>query len=176
MVEEENAILKEKNISLILNDYNDIFSDFDPRSFSSRALSDDFLAECKKASRDKEGSIELRFLVPKKKREQKSEYEIKKRLREHFEKHYKEKEGEIKAIRNQGIRWFLLGTLLIFSETIIFELDGFFFNLLKVVLEPAGWFSFWEGLGKILIVTDEKSPERKFYKKMAEANIEFLSY
>src|SRR3989344_4144937 len=105
MEEEGNAILKERNISLILNDYNDIFSDFDPRPFASRALSDDFLVECKKAARDKEGSIELRLLVPKKKRDQKSEYEIKKRLREHFEKHFREKEGEIKAIRNQGIRW-----------------------------------------------------------------------
>ena len=57
--------LREGNISLILDDYNDLFSDFDPRHYSERALSDDFLAESKRASRDKPaGSLEVKFLVP----------------------------------------------------------------------------------------------------------------
>ena len=36
---------KEGNVSLVLESYNDIFSDFDPRNYSERALSDDFLIE-----------------------------------------------------------------------------------------------------------------------------------
>jgi len=63
--------LREGNISLILDSYDDIFSDFDPGDYSERALSDDFLSECKKAAVNKEERLELRFLVPKTKRDYK---------------------------------------------------------------------------------------------------------
>ena len=84
---------REGNISLILDSYDDIFSDFDPRSYSEKALSDDFLEECKKAAKDKEERPELRLLVQKNKRDYKDEIRIKKRLREHFQRHYKELEN-----------------------------------------------------------------------------------
>src|SRR3989338_5447495 len=75
-------------ISLWLDTYDDIFSDFDPRHYSERALSDDFLIEAKKASLDKEGGhIELQFLVPQKIRNVKHESIIKQRLRAHFQRH-----------------------------------------------------------------------------------------
>ena len=57
MLMEREVSLREGNISLILDSYNDMFSDFDPRSFSERALSDDFLSECKRAARDKDIGI-----------------------------------------------------------------------------------------------------------------------
>ena len=41
-------------IPLWLDNYNDLFSDFDPRHYSNRALSQDFLEELKRASRDKQ--------------------------------------------------------------------------------------------------------------------------
>ena len=48
---------KNGNISLILESYTDIFSDFDPRPYDQRTLSDDFLLECKKAVRRKNKTI-----------------------------------------------------------------------------------------------------------------------
>mgnify|MGYP001602887187 CR=1 FL=1 len=49
-----------------MSEYADIFSDFDPRHFSKRALSDDFLIEAQKASTDKNvGNVEIRLLFPK---------------------------------------------------------------------------------------------------------------
>ena len=92
------------NISLLLDTYDDIFSDFDPRSYSQRALSDDFLLEAKKASRDKvSGKIELNFLVPAAARDIKQEAIIKKRLREHFRKHYDVMHDEYAGVIRQGI-------------------------------------------------------------------------
>ena len=38
------------SISLWIDSYDDIFSDFDPRPFSARNISDDFLYEVKKTS------------------------------------------------------------------------------------------------------------------------------
>jgi len=75
-------------ISLWIDDYDDIFSDFDPRPFSQRALSEDFLAEAKRAVRDRREDVpELRFLVPAPVRNLAGEATIRKRLREHFRRH-----------------------------------------------------------------------------------------
>lgn len=95
IAEDINRVLMQKNISLILDSYDDIFSDFDPRPYSEKALSDDFLSECRKASRDKkDDEVELRLLVPAQKREINDETKIKRRLKDHFQKHFNEKSNE----------------------------------------------------------------------------------
>ena len=68
MEKKSDRRFKEGNISLILDNYDDIFSDFDPRPYTVRALSDDFLNECRKAIIEKGENIELRFLLSKKQR------------------------------------------------------------------------------------------------------------
>lgn len=167
--------LKEGNISLILDGYNDLFSDFDPRGYSERALSDDFLHECRRAVRDKEEIFELRLLIPAKSRVIKNEFKIRQRIKMHFYKHFNQKQKEISGIKSLGIKWFFIGTLLMLLGAFIQRFSGFFIDLLTVIIEPAGWFSFWEGLGKIFIESKEKSPELTFYRKMANASIKFLN-
>ena len=88
-IQAKQELLAKSEISLILDTYDDIFSDFDPRPYEERALSDDFLLEAKKASRDKAtGTIELIFMMPAGKRDTHKESLIKRRLRDHFRKHY----------------------------------------------------------------------------------------
>ncbi len=169
--------LKQGNISLILDSYNDIFSSFDPRPYSEKALSDDFLTECKKASVDKrEEGLELRLLVPAHRRNSEYEQQIRKRMKTHFQKHYKEKKNEVKKIRKEGVLWFLLGATLIFTATWLYTQEGFIYNMLFVLFEPAGWFTLWNGLDRIFILPREKGPELNFYKKMAKVKIYFYSY
>ena len=111
---EQKDILKQSNISLILDSYDDIFSSFDARPYSEKALSVDFLAECKNAVRDKgEYEIEMRLLMPKDKRNFKEETTIKKRLKIHFGKHFVEKEQEILKVKKEGFIWVSLGVLLL---------------------------------------------------------------
>ena len=172
----KEANLREGNISLVIDSYNDLFSDFDPRPSSERALSDDFLLECKKAAEVKEIGLELRMLVPVAKRKIFEESVIKKRLKYYFQKHFKEKENEIKKIKSEGLLWFLLGSVIMLITTALYNYPGFFFHFLFVIGQPAGWFTFWEGLGKIFITAKEKIPEYEFYKKMNSARIIFLSY
>ncbi|PIU76093.1 hypothetical protein COS75_00785, partial [Candidatus Pacearchaeota archaeon CG06_land_8_20_14_3_00_35_12] len=83
--DEKQKLLQMSEISLWLDHYDDIFSDFDPRPFSQRALSDDFLLEAKRASKEKiSGAIEMQFLIPHDKRNKELENTIKKRLHDHF--------------------------------------------------------------------------------------------
>lgn len=168
-------IFREGNISMILYAYTDIFSDFDPRPYSERTLSDDFLLECKKASVDKE-DVELRLLIPKLKRNFGDEAKIKRRLKNHFQKQYKEKELAKKKLRKEGLLWFFFGACLIFTATLLYSLEGFAFNLLFVMFEPAGWFTLWNGLDKIFIAPKDKQPELDFYRKMAKVRINFYGY
>jgi len=172
------AEFKEGNISLILDSYDDIFSDFDPRPYSERALSDDFLMECKKAARDKDDRPELRFLAPKNKRDFKDEIRIKKRLKEHFQRHHKDLDKEIRMIRLRGVSWIALGALLMLGATFVLSLkdQSFFYNLLIIVIEPAGWFTFWEGLNMLFFTAKEKMSDYEFYKKMSKSEIVFLDY
>ncbi len=166
------------DIPLVLDSYEDIFTDFDPRPYSEKALSEDFLFECKKASVDKKRKIHLKLFIPKSKRNPLDEIKIKKRLKEHFHKHLLEKRREIDKIKISGFTWFLVGSLMIVLSAIFLNSDKktFLFSLLITLAHPAGWFFMWEGLGKMLITSRERMPNYIFYKKMSNSIVSFLNY
>jgi hypothetical protein len=169
--------LQQANISLILDTYDDIFSDFDPRSFSERALSDDFLLECKKAAHDKGGEFELILSMPRNLRSINDEFKIKKRLREHFKKHAVETENDTKKIKKEGLIWVGLGVIIML--VILFgmvKITNEFLLALFAIFEIPSWFFIWEGMGKIFFDSRKIDPEREFYSKMANAQIIFRSY
>lgn len=172
--------LKMSDIPLWLDRYNDIFSEFDSRPYSQRALSTDFLFEARKASRDKEaGKIELKLFMPKEKRDLPAEGVIVRRLKEHFKKHYNLIHDEQHAIFNKGMMFTIIGIVLMFSASlIIFRATGrsLFINFIIIMLEPAGWFLFWEGLNHVFFESKHVKPKLDFYKKMAECKISFWSY
>jgi len=175
-VNEKCKLFREGNISLVLDSYDDIFSDFDPRAFSDRAISDDFLSECKRAARDKEAGFELRLLIPQIRRNINDEFKIKKRLKNHFQKHAMEKENEIKNLRKEGFTWFFLGVVVMMVGAYLLNFHGFIFNLLVVIAEPAGWFLFWEGLDHAVLDVRKKKPDYNFYNSMKEVQIYFITY
>jgi len=175
----KKKIVQMSQISLGLDGYDDIFSDFDPRPYSQRALSDDFLIEAKKASIDKfSGTIELKFLVPKDKRSLAKEFIIKRRLREHFKRHFFLLEKETKDFLKLGWTFILCGLIVMFiaSYILFYYKSTLILSFLIVLLEPAGWFLFWEGSHIILFESKEKKPDFEFYKKMSKCEITFLSY
>ena len=168
------------NISLWLDRYEDIFSDFDPRPYSQRTLSDDFLHEAKKVSREKlPGKIELRLLVPTQLRHLYNESVIKKRILEHFKGKYEDVKKEARKILNQGLFFLIIGIVLMLITTyliITYYEKSFTVVFLSTLFEPASWFLFWEGLRLVIFDVKEKKPDLSFYEKMAKCEIRFLSY
>lgn len=162
----------------MLNSYEDIFSDFDPRPYKVRALSDDFLNESKKASIDKSlKGIELKFLVPGTKRSLNQEAIIKKRLRAHFKRHYNIIHSEINSIIKQGLLFTVIGIVLMFlGVSVLYMEDTLLTKFLFILFEPGGWFFFWEGLGLIIFNPKTKRSDLDYYRKMANCRISFLSY
>jgi|SRR3989338_4694270 len=170
----------EHEISLWLDTYDDIFSDFDPRPYSERALSDDFLAEAKRATRDKPtGAIELKLLLPEAQRNINQENIIKHRLKEHFQKHNREFKRKRKELALQGIAFVLLGVALMFiASLILFKTgeDSLGRSFLIVLFEPAGWFLFWEGLNLVIFESKKIQPDYLFYDKMSRSQTQFNTY
>jgi hypothetical protein len=165
-----------KDIPLILESYNDIFSSFDPRSYSQRALSKDFIIECEKASEDKKEEIRLKFLIKKDKRNLREEELIIKRIKDHFEKHFLEKKKELFYFKLTGFIWFLVGCFLTAITAFFMEKEiSYIMKVLVNLAHPAGWFFLWEGMGKIIIHSKEKKAEYIFNKKMYKSKISFLS-
>jgi hypothetical protein len=168
------------NISLMLDEYDDIFSGFDPRPYSERAISVDFLSEAQRASVDKPtGQTMLVLLMPEKLRDLRVESVIKRRLRSHFDRHFKRLKKSRAGIIRGGFSFFLLGIVIMFLASFIlynYPSGDLLVSFLIILFEPAGWFLFWNGLEQILFESKKLLPELEFNKKMARADIIFQSY
>jgi len=177
--EEKQKLLDLSQISLSLDTYDDIFSDFDPRPFSQRALSDDFLLETKKAAKEKvSGGLELRFLIPKSMQNASVEGVIKKRLRDHFKKHEDLLKSEVDSLKKKSLTLFVFGAVMLFVAGGLSAKvnNDFLSHLLLAILEPAGWFVCWYALDQIFYTSKKKREESEFYEKMLKSNITFLPY
>jgi len=134
----DELIIREGNISMILDSYDDIFSDFDPRPYEQKALSDDFLVECKKAAEDKKTEVELRMLIPQTKRNPEAESKIKKRLRNHFQSHYKQKQEEKDKKKRNRVGVHRSGTNIRGNAAVHTNPQGFPIHLIIHALRASG--------------------------------------
>ena len=180
LAEAHKKLLRMSNISLMLDSYDDIFSDFDPRDYSERSLSVDFLHEAERASHDKKlGAVELNLMVPSKRRDKKKESIIKQRLKRHFKKHSQRLQKERSHIIKNGVLFVVLGMICMFVAVAIshkLQNSSIFRSFLIVIFEPAGWFLFWEGLNHTLFESKKLTPELEFYRKMHGTHISFIPY
>jgi len=168
------------SISLWLDDYNDLFSDFDNRPYAQRALSKDFLDEAERASKDKDNAeTELNLFVPAAKRAMKEEAIIKRRLNEHFKKHHDILDKKYKGLIKQGAYFTVFGIMImLIATTILFKYSdtNLFARFIVVFFEPAGWFLFWEGLNLVIFESKKTRPDLEFHRKMTCCRIRFSSY
>ncbi len=172
-------VMDKAEISLILDTYDDIFSDFDPRPYNERALSEDFLTEARKAARDKTKGIELHFLIPAPLQDRTSEELVKQRLRAHFKNHYKMAEEELLDRQKLGAVLMVIGIAVGVVDVMLVTSNGistFLKDALDIVLAPASWYTIWNGLDDLLFKPKEASANKKFYKKMVGSKITFSPY
>ncbi len=171
-------ILDKTEISLVLDTYDDIFSDFDPRPYNERALSEDFLVEAKRAAIDKGGGIELRFLIPKSVKNTAHEELIKQRLKDHFKKHYRRIKADLARYKKQA------GVLIVFGMAIGFGvvsvslmgLGDLITNTVTILGSPASWYTIWTGFDHLMFKPEELRDEEIFYKKFLDCHVSFTPY
>ncbi|MEK6840479.1 MAG: hypothetical protein AABX79_00825 [Nanoarchaeota archaeon] len=175
---EDMASWENSEVRFAINRYEDIFSDFDPRPVPLKGFSDDFLSEAKRACAVKEEKIDFIFMIPKEKRNIKEEARIEDRLKKYFRKHLAILEKDKKKTIKTGLSFTALGIVLMFVATYIFfkfKNESLITSFFTILLEPAGWFLFWEGLDLVIFKTKNVGPDLDFHRKMAGATIKFVS-
>jgi len=175
----EKELLSKSELSIWLDYYDDIFSDFDSRPLSDRALSDDFLNEARKMAKEKfSGKIELKLLIPSQQRNTEIENVIIKSLHAQFRHFALAIETEMKETKQRGYMLAGIGVAVMIVTAVLINLSkaNFVLNTLRVILEPAGWFLAWTGLDHILFISKKKKQELEFNLKMSRAEIKFLSF
>jgi len=162
-----------KAIQIALDDYQDIFSDFDTAPFHRRTLSDDFLKEIERRYVETEkGEFEVRLTLPESKREQKVESVIKKRLKDYFIMLLKEKQGDLEKRKKFGIIKILAGIATIVA---VFEFPIIGTTSLATIFSVFAWYSMWSGYENLFEVPWKIERERNFLKKFSRARYYFIS-
>lgn len=167
-----------RDISIWLDKYDDLFSDFDPRELSERTLSDDFVHEIRKLTYEDESHVgHLKLLLPESVRNKDSEEIITKRIHLHFKKHLQRLLQNRKTFKQRGILFTLLGTSMLIGASYFSyqKYDHFLMHIPLVFLEPGGWFLMWTGLDNLISINKKSSPDLIFHNKIANTKIVFGS-
>lgn len=166
-----------KEIIMNLDNYNDIFSDFDKKPYTHRSISGDFFAQLKKDCLDGDyKKIEIKIMVQRKNRNSRNEIIIKRRIEEHFKSYFKKIEKERKKQIRNGTTFIIIGAILLFFKYLIAEgLPTNNFKYSAIILEPFSWFLFWEGAYILFFETKGNKQEYEIYKNLAKAKIQFIS-
>jgi hypothetical protein len=165
------------NISLIIDTYDDIFSDFDPRPYHERVLSEDFLTEVRhRHLPHKKGGLEVRFLVPDSIRDQKVEAVIKRRLKAYFKEEEKELGKLLSDKRKIGYIYITVGALLLSSIAfvIVNYSNNLWARIFELLLAPAAWFGMWEGLSKVLDHEEIRESQFLLSRRLSESVFNFI--
>jgi hypothetical protein len=173
---DQKELMSIASLSIWLDTYDDIFSDFDSRPITERALSDDFIHEARKMIKEKpDGQVELKLLLPEESRDSETESEVIKSIHRQFNHFASAIKLEMKSTRKKGYLMCITGFVLMISTAYIgtFINKMFYISALQVILEPAGWFLTWTGFDQIFANLRKRSPEVDFNEKMAHSEIIF---
>lgn len=165
-------------INIWLDEYDDIFSDFDSNPYAEKTLSDDFISQAQRIAKNKIGTeVVLRFFIPLNKRNADDERIITKGLSTYFSTIHEQLSSDIKKTTLKGAVLSIVGiTLMLVASYLSFiKTQVYYAHLLLVFFEPAGWFLLWAGLDNLVYDSKDTKKELRFYSKMTSAKIEFLT-
>lgn len=164
-------------IAIVIDTWDDVFSDFDPRPLSERTVSGDFIDELKKRYKEtRRGDFIITIYAPVGLKNDKSERMVTQRLKKHFLHRYLQKKKSIAKLRQRGAVFVLVGiaslTFLTFAAYYKF-LSELASQMAAIVLMPLGWFGFWEGLSKLIDTSPGSIQDEVLFRKLSKATYRF---
>ena len=176
-VETDQRIKDIKEISIAIDTWDDMFSDFDPRPLEIRALSEDFIAELKKRYREtRKGDFLVSIYAPVALKDEKAAKAVIQRFKTHFKHRSLQRQRELSRIRLRGIIFVLLGIVSLGILTFITYSKAFSdiaIDLLGIILMPLGWFGIWEGFSKIVDTSPAFIQDELLFNKLSRATYRF---
>jgi hypothetical protein len=166
-----------QEISIAIDSWDDVFSDFDPSPLEQRILSEDFLFELKKRYHETQrGNYIITIYAPLSLRDEASERIVNKRLRQYFKFRHLAIKKEINEARRRGIIFIIVGMFFLSNLTMItyFKmLRSLIIDLLSIVVMPLGWFCVWEGFSRLLEPSPLLKQDLELFGKLAKAVFKF---
>jgi hypothetical protein len=173
----EEHIKDIQEITIAIDTWDDIFSDFDPSPLEQRILSEDFLLELKKRYRETpRGSYMITIYAPVFLKDDASEHIVIKRLKQYFKLRHLAIEKEISRSIQKGFLFIVVGTIFLGFLTLLayFKLVSVLgIELLGIVLMPLGWFGIWEGFSRIIEPSPLIKQDLEVFGKLAKAIFKF---
>ncbi|UKJ06351.1 hypothetical protein [Solitalea lacus] len=168
-----------EELRLWLDSYDDIYSDFDSRHYLNRRVSEDFMHELNMALKTKPEEVtDLFLLLPQNIRNAEIEKVIATSLKGFFINQYHLTDANCRKKLHSGIEWLVAGIAIMAINTYIGYKSANSIPLvaIKVLLEPAGWFTIWMSLDFLFFDLKALKKERKFFNGLSEINIHFKEW
>ena len=166
-----------KEIGIVIDTWDDIFSDFDPRPLAERTVSEDFLDELRKRYKEtRSGEFLITIYAPPSLKDEASEKMVSQRLKKHFRHKFLQKKKVIIKIRMRGLVFVLIGvcSLSFLTLATYFRfLSDLAIQICGILLMPLGWFGFWEGLSKLIDTSPVVLHDEKLFEKLSKAKFSF---
>jgi hypothetical protein len=166
------------DLSLWLDDYDDIYSDFDSRNYLKRRVSSDFIDELRIALRTKNEDInDLVLLLPAERREPETEEKIVQSLTAYFTRQLSIYKKRLSTHLKKGILLFIIAiSLMIIDAFVNFQLhNNLLSSIIRVILEPSGWFLVWISFDILYYDLKKLKKENKIFRELSELKIFFQS-
>jgi len=166
-----------REISIVIDTWDDIFSDFDPRPLDQRTFSEDFIHELKKRYQEtRTGRILISICAPETLRDTAAEKVVIQRLKREFRRESLQSRREIRRIRQRGLIFVACGVCFLATLTFLRYAQKFSLltmDLIGIVLMPLGWFGIWEGLSKLVDASPRFHQDEILFEKFARAEYRF---
>ena len=173
----EQRISDLREIAIVIDTWDDIFSDFDPRPLNERTISGDFMDELKKRYLETpRGNMQIIVYAPVGLKDEKSEQMVVRRLKSHFKYMMVEVKREIAQARIRGIVFLCVGfaaLAFITLATYLKFMHEIVFSVVQIPLLPLGWFGMWEGFSKLVDAMPRQAAQEDLYDKLSKARYDF---
>ena len=174
-IEQREKDLRE--IAIVIDTWDDIFSDFDPRPLSERMVSSDFINELRKRYKETRlGDFRITIYASPSLKHAETERIVNKRLKQHFRQKFLQKKKILVYIRARGIIFVITGICSLSFLTLATYykfLHDLTIQLLGIVLMPLGWFGLWEGFSKLIDTSPALIDDERLYEKLSRAKYDF---
>ena len=161
---------------IALDNYDDIFSDFDPSPYDHRIISEDFLSELhRRYNLTPKDNFVVHFTIPHSLRSEKVENLVRRRIKEHFKDHLKKVQKQVSERTKKGVLFLFIGIVvlildIVLNSTLALSSIKPFAELLLVV----SWYFAWNGLENIFEQPEKITLEQSFLEKFSKAEYIFV--
>ncbi len=168
-----------REISIWLDRYEDLFSEYDSSHFKARTLSDNFLTEVRKLVHEVESAnVELKFNLMADEQNPETEEVIISNIHEYFAHKADIAKAEMRQILRTGGLLSAAGfAIIIFMVTVGHNFSELMLvKGLEMMIDPLGWFLVWNGLDMVFVQSKKEQPTVDFNLKMTNAKLSFMAF